>query len=225
MLQTTDLQLSFTSNGNMLHVLSIDRLEIQSREHFVITGPSGAGKTTLLYVLTGIECPDRGKVVWNGQDLTEMNESRRDRWRRKHVGFIFQDFYLIPGLSIIQNVLLPATFDRIQNQRDRALMLLKRVGVDAGGRSISVLSRGERQRVAIARALLRSPEIIVADEPTASLDRHNGSAVVDLLFDMAEEEGITLCGVSHDPAFIQHFEGRYQLENGRLHFIDRGDAP
>ncbi len=226
-LTATDLQLSFQSRDNIHQVLSIDTLQADPGEHLVITGPSGAGKTTLLYVLTGIERPDRGQVVWNGRDISVMTEGQRDSWRKENVGFIFQDFFLFAGMSILQNVLLPTTFagGRGKTKLARASMLLERVGISSTAQTIETLSRGERQRVAIARALLLAPKILVADEPTASLDRETGGTVIDLLLDMAREEKAVLCCVSHDPELIGKFTSTYWLENGRLRQIERlGEA-
>ena len=218
-LQVRDLQLSFSTRDNQYPILSIDEMTAYAGEHLVITGPSGAGKTSLLYVLTGIERPDQGQIIWQGEDICTMQESQRDHWRCRTVGFIFQDFFLFSGMSILNNVMLPSTFDSKKPQPERASMLLDRVGITSDQQDIETLSRGEKQRVAIARALLLSPDIIVADEPTASLDRETAQLVIELLRDIVRKEGILLCCVSHDPDLIRSFSTIYRLENGSLQRI------
>jgi putative ABC transport system ATP-binding protein len=158
--------------GGPLTVLDIGRLELWPGSQTAICGPSGSGKTTLLHLLCGIERPRAGRVRWNGIDLFALGEAARDRWRRRSVGLVFQQFHLFASLSPLENVLLPARFRAFRIEAAvarRARALLDRVGVRAAGETAS-LSRGEMQRVALARALLFTPPILLADEPTASLD-------------------------------------------------------
>lgn len=185
----------------------------------VITGPSGAGKTTLLYAIAGLLRPDRGGVRWGGSDIAAWPEPRRDRWRRDAVGLVFQDFQLFPELGVVDNILLPARFDRVRTPaalRKRAHALAERVGVAAATARAGALSRGEQQRVAVARALIRRPALLLADEPTASLDPENGARVADILLEMAKEERATLLIVSHDAALLARVGTIYRLEAGRL---------
>ena len=154
-------------------MVALDRLELPAGATVALTGPSGSGKTTLAYLLTGIERVQQGSVRWGETDLAELTERAGDAWRLARVGFVFQDFHLVPGLSILANVLVTCWFDRWRpppNLVDRAEELLDRFVVPRSGREVTDLSRGEQQRVAIARALLRDPGIVVADEPTASLE-------------------------------------------------------
>ena len=184
-----------------------------------VTGPSGAGKTTLLYAIAGLVRPDRGGVRWGGSDIAAWPERRRDRWRRDSVGLVFQDFQLFPELSVVDNILLPTRFDRVRTPaslRERARVLAERVGVAAATARAGVLSRGEQQRVAVARALIRRPALLLADEPTASLDPENGARVADVLLEMASEARATLLIVSHDPALLARVGTIYRLEAGRL---------
>ncbi|WP_445680977.1 ABC transporter ATP-binding protein [Radicibacter daui] len=214
-----NLLLSFPGQGKEAPVLDLARLEVAAGTHLAITGPSGAGKSTLLYVLTGIEKPDGGSVRWGAEDLTAMPEAARDRWRRRHVGFVFQDFHLIPGLDALENVLLPLSFSNLSvsgEQRARGRDLLGRMGLTAAGTPASRLSRGEQQRVALARALIQSPAIIVADEPTASLDAASADKVMDLLMEAAGELGATLIAVTHDPMVQQRLGRELNLSHGRL---------
>jgi putative ABC transport system ATP-binding protein len=184
-----------------------------------ITGASGSGKTTLLYLLTGLERPTSGRVRWGDTDLAALDEAGRDAWRRRHVGFVFQDFHLIPGLSVAANVLVSCWFvawSATPGERARAAALIEEVGVPAGRRDVRTLSRGEQQRVAVARALLHDPAVLVCDEPTASLDQASGAAVLEILTRAAGRRGATLLTVTHDPAVIEAMDEVHRLDRGRL---------
>jgi putative ABC transport system ATP-binding protein len=200
-------------------VVDLDRLEVAPGVTVALTGPSGSGKTTLAYLLTGIEPVRQGAVRWGGTDLARLGEGERDTWRRRHVGFVFQDFHLVPGLSILRNVLVSCYFDRLRPDPalvERAGALLDAFAVPTAGRQVGDLSRGEQQRVAVARALLRRPPVVVADEPTASLDAASGGRVVELLVRGVREVGATLLAVTHDPALIAAVDAVHHLEHGRL---------
>ena len=187
-----------------------------------ITGPSGAGKTTLLHAVARLVRADRGGIRWGNSDIAALSERQRDRWRRDTVGLVFQDFQLFPELGALDNILLPARFDRLRApaaMRERARMLAERVGVAGATAWAGALSRGEQQRVAVARALIRRPALLLAEEPTASLDPDNGRRVADLLFEMAGEAGATVLIVSHDPALLARVGAVYRLEAGRLAMI------
>lgn len=184
-----------------------------------VTGPSGSGKTTLLYLLTGIEPVTIGHVRWGDTDLASLPEGGRDVWRRHHTGFVFQDFHLVPGLSVMANVLATCWFGAwapSAAQRARAAALLEETGAPAGRADVTTLSRGELQRVAIARALLHEPEILVCDEPTASLDTATGKGVIGLLTSAARRRGATILAVTHDPALVEAMDEVHRLEHGRL---------
>ncbi|MGH7292559.1 MAG: ABC transporter ATP-binding protein [Myxococcota bacterium] len=200
-------------------MVELDRLELPAGTSVALTGPSGSGKTTLAYLLTGIERVQEGAVRWGETDLAGLSERGRDAWRRERVGFVFQDFHLVPGLSILANVLVTCWFDRWRpapSLIERAQELLVRFAVPSTGRRVTDLSRGEQQRVAIARALLREPGIVVADEPTASLDAASGAAVIELLLERVRSSGATFLAVTHDPALIEAVGTVYHLEHGRL---------
>ena len=203
--------------------LDLPRLAVPAGGSVAVTGPSGAGKSTFINVVTGLERPTEGAVRWNGEDIVRLSEVARDRWRARNVGLVMQDFHLFPGLGALENVLLPARFRHLRlpaGLRERANELLAAVGIDAGDRSIATFSRGEMQRVAIARALLSRPGVIVADEPTASLDAESGAAVAALLTGLAREAGATLLVVTHDPALSGRLDRRVTLTGGRC----TGDA-
>ncbi|CDZ28859.1 ABC transporter ATP-binding protein [Neorhizobium galegae] len=199
-------------------VLLVDFLAITAGERVAVTGGSGSGKSTFINLITGLERPTSGKVVWSGEDITRLSETARDRWRAEHVGLVMQDFHLFPGLSAVENVLLPARLARVS---DRALIarahdLLESVGLSRPDQKIETMSRGEMQRVAIARAVLRKPGVIVADEPTASLDVEAGETVGRLLLDMAAEAKSMLIVVSHDQRLIDRLDRRITLSAGRI---------
>ena len=198
--------------------LRIERLEIPAGAQVVLSGPSGSGKSTLVNVITGLLRPAAGAVGWNGTDIAALSEPARDRWRGANVGLVMQDFHLFPGLSARENVLLPARLARVAGKETvtRAVALLDRVGLSRPDQPIETMSRGEMQRVAVARALLRAPGVIVADEPTASLDPVNGAAIGTLLRDLARQSGATLIVVSHDPRLIAAFPRRIALADGMV---------
>ncbi len=200
-------------------VLDISHFELPAAAHVAIGGPSGVGKSTLLHVLSGIDRPTSGLVSWGGVDITRMNEAARDSWRRQNIGMVFQDFHLIDGLSLLENVTIIARFSTFTippEMRMRARCILDRLGLNPDGRNIETLSRGERQRLAVARAILTNPPIILADEPTASLDATAGSEIGQLLIDLARESGATLIIVTHDPALAGRMDHVFDLQGGQL---------
>jgi len=211
-----DLSISFP--GLSAPVLSVESLTVPAGGRVVVTGASGSGKSTLINLVSGLTRPDQGVIRWGGEDIARLGETARDRWRASNVGLVMQDFHLFPGLSAVENILLPARLARAAgaDARRRALELLARVGLKRPEQSIETMSRGEMQRVAVARALLRKPGVLVADEPTASLDVEAGEVVGRLLLDLAEEEGATLIVVSHDTRMIARLPRRLNLSGGRI---------
>ena len=215
-LTITDLAVSYP--GLAKPVLHIDALSIAAGEMVAISGASGSGKSTFVNIITGLERVCQGKVVWSDDDIAGLTETRRDQWRGQNVGLVMQDFHLLPGLSAIENVLLPVRLSRAMS-RDygkRAGKLLKKTGLKRPDQSIDTMSRGEMQRVAIARALLRKPGVIVADEPTASLDPENAEAIGHLLVDLARAEGATLIVITHDRLLAGRLDRRLELANCRI---------
>ncbi|MCF3642398.1 ATP-binding cassette domain-containing protein [Rhizobium sp. TRM95111] len=206
-------------------VLSINRLTIAAGEHVAVTGASGSGKSTLVNVVTGLERVATGRVQWNRLDVARLPEGARDRWRADTVGLVMQDFHLFAGLSALDNVLLPARLCRVARRQivERAHGLLDAVGIGRPGQRVETMSRGEMQRVAIARALLREPRLVVADEPTASLDAVNGAAAGALLVDLATASGATLFVVTHDPALSGRLGRKLTLSGGRIVADERRD--
>ncbi len=210
--------LAVTFPGLAAPALAVEHLSLAAGSRIAVTGPSGSGKSTFVNIVTGLERAREGRIRWNGEDISTLSESRRDRFRAANIGLVMQEFHLFPGLSAAENVLLPARLAHAATSQiiERAHDLLKVVGLSRAGQRIETMSRGEMQRVAIARALLRKPGVIIADEPTASLDAESGDAVGNLLLDLAVAEGSTLIVVSHDPRLAGRLDRRLTFRSGRI---------
>jgi len=198
--------------------LSIASMQIEKGEHVFLHGPSGSGKTTLLNLLTGINTPQSGQLEILGSDIAKLSESKRDRFRADHLGVIFQQFNLLPYLSVLENVLLSCDFSkkRLQkagnaNETAKQLLLDMEISEAQMHSEVSSLSMGQQQRVAVARALIGQPEIIIADEPTSALDTDNRDRFLELLFSEADKYGSTLLFVSHDSHIQQRFNRTISL--------------
>ncbi len=199
-------------------VLDIPEFSLKAGDMAVLEGPSGTGKTTFLRLVSGILMPDKGTVRWNGLDIGSLSAAGRDTWRGRHIGWIYQDFCLFDSLDALDNVLLPWTFTHFRvpgGLRARAEELLGVLGVRPQA-DVRRLSRGEKQRVAAARAVLRRPGILLADEPTGSLDRESAGVVMELLLELARELSATFICVTHDPAIAERFLLRLYLDDGHL---------
>jgi putative ABC transport system ATP-binding protein len=201
-------------------VLTIDALAFTRGERVFIAGPSGCGKSTLLALVAGVLTPTRGTVRVLGQDLGTLSGAARDRFRGAHCGIVFQQFNLLPYLSVVDNVLLPLGFSPERRARvgtgtrDEARRLLAALGLEAlaaESRGVATLSVGEQQRVAVARALLGRPELVIADEPTSALDADARGAFLELLLAECRASGGTLLFVSHDAALGAVFDRRIDL--------------
>lgn len=200
-------------------ILDVARLTLAAGERVALTGPSGCGKTSLLHALAGIARVERGSVRWGETDLASLSAATCDAWRRASVGIVFQDFHLLPELDVLANILLPLSFSgwRITPAaRAQAGELAAMVGLPEPHRRAGFLSRGEQQRAAVARALLCEPAVILADEPTASLDRRNADALGELLVDTAGRIGATLIVATHDEALIRRIGRVWRMADGRL---------
>lgn len=202
-------QLEFGWAGQAKPLLTIERLEIARGEGVFLYGPSGSGKTSLLNLLAGVQLPNRGSIQLLGQDLAALSARRRDKFRARHIGVIFQQFNLIPYLSLVDNVLLAAHFAGLDraDAAVRARQLLGALGLEweLFERPARQLSVGQQQRVAVARALIAKPEILLADEPSSALDSDSRDAFIDLLLDNARQTGCTVVFVSHDRSLQPHF--------------------
>ncbi len=191
-------------------------LQIWPGEWVAIVGPSGCGKSTLLNVIAGLDRPTYGRVIVEGTDLGTLDEEELARWRRRHIGFVFQFFQLLPTLTAVENVQLPLLLTGQPRARARALELLEQVGlVHAAHRFPGELSGGEQQRVALARALANEPRLLLADEPTGNLDSQSGAAVLTLL-EKTWRGGKTVLLVTHDPELAGRAQRCFQLRDGIL---------
>ncbi|HYA38696.1 MAG TPA: ABC transporter ATP-binding protein [Candidatus Methylomirabilis sp.] len=200
-----------------LDILSGVHLEIKTGERVAIIGVSGSGKSTLLGLLAGLDSPTQGEITLAGERLDRLDEDGRARVRAGHVGFVFQSFQLLPGLTAIENVMLPLELAGLAEPERDARELLVRVGL--GGRLSHYprqLSGGEQQRVAIARAFAMKPAVLFADEPTGNLDSVTGARVIDLLFDLNKERRTTLVLVTHDEHIAARCERHIYLDAGRI---------
>jgi len=201
-----------------LAILRDISFELGAGQTVAIVGASGSGKSTLLGILAGLDTPTAGSVHLAGQDLFARDEDQRAGLRARHVGFVFQSFQLMPNLSALENVMLPLELAGIPDARARATAMLQRVGLgERLGHRPKVLSGGEQQRVALARAFVVEPELLLADEPTGSLDHATGAAIMDLMFALNREQGTTLVLVTHDLGLAQRCERRLTIEAGQLH--------
>lgn len=208
---------TYSSGSKELTVLQDISFDIEAGETFSIVGPSGSGKTTLLGLCAGLDQTDSGSIALCGTDLGSLNEDERAQLRNKHVGFIFQDFQLLPTLTALENVAVPLELRGDKNASTRAVELLGKVGLaDRINHYPSQLSGGEQQRVALARAFCNNPSILFADEPTGNLDTETGEKVVQLLFELNKELGTTLVIVTHDLELAQKTQRILRLKGGRI---------
>lgn len=198
----------------ILHDISFT---LAARESVAIVGASGSGKSTLLAILAGLDTPSSGTVRLAGQDLFVLDEDQRAAQRALHIGFVFQSFQLLGNLTALENVMLPLELRGEREARALATQMLQRVGLgERLGHYPRVLSGGEQQRVALARAFVQRPAVLLADEPTGSLDFATGAAVMALMFEMNREAGTTLVLVTHDPAIAARCQRQLRIEAGRL---------
>ncbi|MDK2779120.1 MAG: ABC transporter ATP-binding protein [Pseudomonadota bacterium] len=200
-----------------LTILKGVNIEIKSGESVAIVGASGSGKSTLLGIMAGLDLPSSGQVTLLGRELTKLDEDERAAVRAQGVSFVFQNFQLLPGLTALENVMLPLEIRSDRHARAEALRLLQQVGLqDRVQHYPSQLSGGEQQRVALARAFAGQPAILFADEPTGNLDSLTGHQVEDLLFELNRERGTTLVLVTHDERLAQRCQRRVKMQDGQL---------
>ena len=214
MIHATNLHRSYSIGKKQVEVLHGLDLHIKRGEKVFLCGPSGAGKTTLMYTLAGLEQPLQGQVLIDGTDIYALSLKERAKFRNRHMGFIFQNYMLMPELTALENASL-ATAVAGSEATERVVALLEKVGL--GNRLDHLpneLSGGEQQRVAIARALAHDPAIIFADEPTGNLDSRNGAQILDLLFELADQGGKTLVVVTHDPAIAARGDRVLTIKDG-----------
>lgn len=217
LLQVNDLRYRWP--GQNQDTLKLPALTLAQGEHLFLQGASGSGKTTLLNLLAGIYTPQAGQINWLGQDITQLSASKRDRFRADHFGIIFQQFNLLPYLSVAQNIALPLNFSKTRRQKEPLpdvrideLMDSLNLSPQLKQQTANQLSIGQQQRVAVARALMGKPDIIIADEPTSALDANNRDRFIDQLFHSASQFQTTVLFVSHDASLANHFARHIDLQ-------------
>ena len=205
-----------TQEGDLIILRDIS-LAVAQGESLAITGASGSGKSTLLGILAGLDVPTSGKVILNNHSLTSLNEEGRAQVRADNVGFIFQSFQLLPGLTALENVMLPLELRGNKKAKNLAMDFLGQVGLEKRTSHYpQQLSGGEQQRVAIARAFASQPKILFADEPTGNLDSTTGARIIDLLFELNAEQGATLVLITHEHRLAARCQTRIELSAGAV---------
>jgi len=213
------LEKRYELDGRTVVALDGVSCAFRSGEMNVVVGRSGSGKTTLLNAIGGLDRPDAGQVLVDGEDLYAGDDRSLSRYRNERVGFVFQSFHLVGSEKAIENVMVPFLFSRRPppDPRTRAREALARVGLaEQADQTAGTLSAGQRQRVAIARALVNGPEFVLADEPTGNLDQETGAEIIDLLRELADDRGLGVVIVTHDPAITSRADHVLRLTDGRL---------
>ncbi|MEY4706238.1 MAG: putative transporter subunit: ATP-binding component of superfamily [Nitrospirota bacterium] len=229
MITLSHLTMRLAGGGHQITILDDVTIEIPDKQRVAIIGPSGSGKSTLLGLIAGLDRPTSGSIKLNGMEISTMRESALARYRRDHIGYIFQSFHLIPTLTALENVLVPLELAGASGAEARATDLLKAVGLGDRLHHYPVqLSGGEQQRVAVARAFACRPPILLADEPTGNLDSATGQQIMNLLLSLHREYGATLVLVTHDRAMASSMERVIALRDGRIEsdtLINSGNLP
>ena len=216
-LSLKDVCLSLKGNAGNVSILRNVTLDVLRSEALGLIGPSGSGKSSLLMLMGGLEQVSSGTIHALGQDLTILNEDRLARFRRAHMGVVFQNFHLIPTMTALENIATPMELAGQRDAFEQALLALDSVGLShRGGHYPAQMSGGEQQRVALARALAPKPEILLADEPTGNLDETNGAKVMDLLFELCAKCGSTLVMVTHAPDLAARCDRVIALRDGAI---------
>ena len=211
---------SFFQGNHKISVLKELKLAVEKAQTVAIIGESGSGKSTLLSLIAGLEKSSEGKVEVLGSDMGQLTEEELTLFRGQNMGIVFQNYYLVPYLTALENVQLPLDIVGKQEQHDKALALLEEVGLkDRHQHFAHELSGGESQRVALARALVHEPQLVLADEPSGNLDEGTGAQVMKLLFDLVKEKNMTLLLVTHNKELAQKCDKVYKLSNGQLDLI------
>lgn len=216
-LTATDIVKRVSGPSGDMTILHGVSMQANAGEAVAIVGPSGSGKSTLLGILAGLDSPSEGVVTMQGQALTDLDEDGRAQLRAKSVGFVFQSFQLLPGLSALENVMLPLELTQQTDVKERAMTVLEEVGLSHRASHHPLqLSGGEQQRVAVARAFVSKPSLLFADEPTGNLDSATGDRIAELMFDMRKSANAALVLVTHDDELAASCDRRFRMSDGRL---------
>jgi ABC-type lipoprotein export system ATPase subunit len=216
MIETRNLYRSYRIGKKSIEVLHGIDLTISKGEKVFLCGPSGAGKTTLLYTLAGLEKPEQGSVFIAGTDLYGLGRKAQASFRNRSIGYVFQNYHLLPELTAVENVAVPGAIGG-ENHTEAAMAALERVGLkDRAEHLPAELSGGEQQRVAIARAIVNNPTVLFADEPTGNLDSTTGSEIMEMLLQLADEHGVTLVVVTHDRSLAEVGDRTLVIKDGKV---------
>ena len=216
MIETLDLHRSYRIGKKSIEVLHGVNLSIAKGEKVFLCGPSGAGKTTLLYTLAGLERPERGTVHIAGTDLYSLGRKAQAKFRNQSIGYVFQNYHLLPELTAVENVAVPGAIAGI-NRTEEALVALERVGLkDRADHLPAEMSGGEQQRVAIARAIVNQPAVLFADEPTGNLDSNTSKEIMEILLQLADEQYVTLIVVTHDQNLAKVGDRTLIIKDGKI---------
>ncbi|MBI3601927.1 MAG: ABC transporter ATP-binding protein [Candidatus Omnitrophica bacterium] len=221
LIEAKNIHKTYKEADSLLHVLKGIDLQIHAGEVVAIVGPSGAGKSTLLHILGALDVPHRGQVHFNGQDVYALNDQERARIRNSQMGFVFQFYHLLPELTALENVILPAMVKNNSRKTSAieldGVKLLEQMGLaQRGSHRPSQLSGGEQQRVAIARSLMNRPQVVFCDEPTGNLDSQSGAMVIDVLLNLNKSNGQAVVIVTHDQAIAKRTQRIVYIKDGIL---------
>lgn len=216
-IEVSDLNKTVDMGGEPLQILNDINFKVYKGESLAIVGASGSGKSTLLGLMAGLDLSSKGRINFSGKDLSKLSEDERAEIRLLNIGFVFQSFQLMPGLTALENVMLPLELLNKDNVREIAAEILKRVGLETRTDHFPrQLSGGEQQRVALARAFVTEPSVLFADEPTGNLDSKTGQRIIDLLFELNQEKKTTLILVTHEMKLATRCQKMLTLEAGEL---------
>lgn len=217
-IQCRNVEKYYLTGSNVVKALRGISCKFKSGKMSVIIGPSGSGKTTLLNLIGSLDVPTKGEIIVNGEKISRMSKRERNAYRRENIGFVFQRFNLIPYLTVLENIILPAYLAKKGTKRelvDKSVEILEKLGItNKAGKMPNELSGGEQQRVAIARALLMSPKILLADEPTGELDHESGRTIIEILKKIADEGKIVIVA-THDREISRIADEIVELRDGR----------
>tara|TARA_Y100001958_G_C21139689_1_gene478749 strand:+ start:403 stop:1068 length:666 start_codon:yes stop_codon:yes gene_type:complete len=217
LLKLKKINLKYQTNKNSIKVLKNIDLITKKKDTISIVGESGSGKTSLIMLIGGLERPTSGKIYFQNKELTNLSEDEVSEIRKKHIGIVFQSFYLIPNYTAVENVALALELNKINNPQKQAKEILDRFGLKNRFNNLpSQLSGGEQQRIAIARAIAIKPDLILADEPTGNLDTENSIMITDILFKYVREEGSSLIMVTHDPNLADKAKRKIEIKDGKI---------
>jgi putative ABC transport system ATP-binding protein len=217
LLELQDIHLNYKTESTAVEVIRGVSLKINSNESVAIVGKSGSGKTSLIMLIAGLECPNSGKIIFEGEDISQYSEDRLADIRKRKIGIVFQSFYLIPNYTALENVSLVLEINKVPDAKKKSTELLEQLGLkDRINHFPSQLSGGEQQRVAIARSIVLNPKLILADEPSGNLDSENSKLIMSLLFKYCKQNGSSLVLVTHDQMLAKECDRIIEIKDGKI---------